>query len=135
MDFTAEEKQRIKDYASDNGYAEHVIHGGIPWLVANWQDTTDSRLEQEEYTLDEYLNDLDARRVIDELELLLGQPSFQQLDAIVTPIDERFLERTYRIAECLWGKRAEKKNGYNPSTHWYYYRLPLGRSTRWITKS
>ena len=79
-------------------------------------------------TFDDYLNDLDVRRLISE--------ALQQIDSehsgfgpgpialVLQQADELFLRSTIPTETNVWGAANELENGWNPEAQWYYYRLP-----------
>jgi hypothetical protein len=133
LSLTPLETQNIKTYAQTRSYAPAVVKGGLPYLVQRWQNAVERWLEDEEFTFEQYLSLLDCRRIIDEFKLLIKQLSYQQLENILTPIDESFNSKTERVYFCVLGPTAERDLGYEPSAKWYYYRLPIHKKQEWQT--
>jgi hypothetical protein len=86
-------------------------------LLECWEKTV--RQVEEGWSLpwEDYVNDLDGRRILGEI-------------AMVTPpelaaLDHRFCAAT-TVGECLWGEEVAQAEGWDPEKNWYYYRHPQG---------
>ncbi|HEY0929431.1 MAG TPA: hypothetical protein VGE27_05885 [Gemmatimonas sp.] len=87
--------------------------------LAQWARTVEDVERGYPLTFDDYLNDLDLRRTLDEVEL-----STEQL-ATLTAIDERFRGASYPAGSCVWGEENAAAEGWLPDVQWYYWRLPV----------
>ena len=118
-------KDRVRDFLWRRGCPEHVIQGGLQKLVENWESVVE--LVKKGYTLglDDYLNDLDGRQLLEEA-------------MAIAPIEERkkYLNRVRRAdnlmqtlvkpaGKCLWGDEAAKKGGWTDETNWWYFTQPI----------
>ena len=95
-------------------------------------------------TFDDYLNDVDLRRLIDERiralgesrsgampkssnEAILKSPSLaipKSLGVALAAADDVFREATTLSADNVWGADNERDEGWNAEREWYYYRWP-----------
>ncbi|TXL73878.1 hypothetical protein FHP25_19705 [Vineibacter terrae] len=79
------------------------------------------------YGLDDWLNDMDLRRGIDEAldalkprERLRNKVSIEQLAAS----DARFRKATAAAGKCLWGSTVAAREGWHADRQWWYFRKP-----------
>jgi len=79
------------------------------------------------FDLDDWLNDMDLRRLIEEAMAgrspdsgLMNQAPADRLAAI----DHRFRRATLEAGKCLWGKAVAVREGWHPDRHWWYFRRP-----------
>lgn len=79
-------------------------------------------------TFDDYLNDLDGRRLIDErVADVRGTLHGAVPEAIITALnkaDEQFRQATVATNENVWGAENAAENNWRPDREWYYYRVP-----------
>jgi hypothetical protein len=112
---TGKMRQVLKD-KSELGQ-EH----GLNYLIPNWKRFADHA--DTEDLIYEWLKDLDARRIIDEILATLSETERKQIEQDLKPIDDTVLAKTFEVNECVWGERVEKENNYNRQKQWYYYRM------------
>ena len=87
-------------------------------LLEQWARTVDDVEHGYALTYEDYLNDLDVRRALDDAPLV--HAARERLAAL----DARFLEVTFPSGECVWGVENEEAEGWDRVSHWYYWRLP-----------
>ncbi|MGV3711320.1 MAG: hypothetical protein ACO1Q7_21040 [Gemmatimonas sp.] len=79
-------------------------------------------------TADEYLNDLDSRRLIDDYLASMPNEFVEAMPDVLTTkledADQRFRRSTVESRECVWGVENEAEYGWSRDREWYYYRLP-----------
>lgn len=79
---------------------------------------------------DDYLNDIDLRRIIDERRRLVSDAVasdvMEQLSRSLVDSDDRFRNATVDVQRNIWGKAVEREEGWGPGREWYYYRVPPG---------
>ncbi len=89
--------------------------------LARWARTVGEIERGYRFTFDDYLNDLDLRRSLDE-QSLTGEQS-----ARLHHLDARFRRATHETGHCLWGEENAMTEGWSSETEWYYWRLPINR--------
>jgi hypothetical protein len=109
----------IKD--AMRGKSELVQRDGLNYLIPSWARNVASA--DSEDNMDEWLNDLDGRKIIDEILELLTEQEKAIMRRELEPIDQLFARKTFETNECVWGETNERSNGYNRIKNWYYYRL------------
>jgi hypothetical protein len=76
--------------------------------------------------LEEYLNDMDGRRIIHEVWPLASAEQVAFYQSRLEEADKRFYAATVPAEACIWGETNEAKYGYRPDVDWRYYRVPEG---------
>lgn len=107
--------------AAMRGNSELVQRAGLNYLMPCW--TRNVAAVDDEDNMDEWLNDLDGRKIIDEILDLLTEQERTIVRRKLEPIDQLFVTKTFETNECVWGEANERSNGYDRIKHWYYYRL------------
>jgi hypothetical protein len=77
----------------------------------------------EEELIYEWQNDMDARRLIDQVLEKLSLTQKSEIEKILLPLDTKVKENTFEVNECIWGKENEQSLNYNRLANWYYYRV------------
>lgn len=108
--------------AAMRGKSELVQKDGLNYLIPKWKRFV-AEYSGNEDLMDEWLNSLDGRKIIDQILGLLPGRDRKWIEERLSPIDELFRLRTFETNECVWGASNEKSNGYNRASHWYYYRI------------
>jgi hypothetical protein len=97
-------------------------------LVASWQKVVAAICAGYNGLFDEYLNDMDGRRIIAELRPLASDSERTQVAALLPSLDAQFLEATRPTDSCIWGEHNAAKYGYRSDQDWWYYRIPANLS-------
>ena len=122
----------IKEFCKKKGYAKFVIEGGLNYLVPKWERTVAHiARDYSRMVKDDYLNDMDGRRIIYEVLQVATETQREQVEVRIKLADEIYFAHTVAVNECIWGERNEKKYGYSPQLDWWYYREPKTRSANW----
>lgn len=119
-----EPSPRVREYCERNGFSERVCHGGIDYLVESWRQTTDQIFKGYQGLFDEYLNDMDTRRIISELMPIATETERTRILNPVSILDGYFRGATKPTKACIWGDDQAAKHGYDPDRDWWYYRIP-----------
>ncbi len=69
---------------------------------------------------DDWLNDLDVRQLLHDLERRARAPYRDRLRAA----DARFRAATLPVRACLWGEANAERHGWTRRRNWWYYRIP-----------
>jgi hypothetical protein len=99
-----------------------VKQDGLNYLIPKWEQFTDIYADNE-YLIYEWLNEMGARKIIDEILVLLTNTESAKITEVLKAIDAKFIEKTFEINECVWNDKVEKENKYERQKNWYYYRV------------
>ena len=124
---------KITNYLRSQNYADHVIKGGLPRLLSDWESASQEVAKgNPAYIMyEEFLNDMDGRRIIQECFELLTSEEQLPISEKLMKIDEEFKKGTIETASCIWGEENAKKYGYSRDVYWYYYRRPKVLDDSW----
>ncbi len=114
----------VRTFLSDRGCSPQVVEGGIELLIESWERTVDSVDEGYTLGLDDYLNDLDARQLIEDVIDLVPVEERSSLTERVRFADERMKEIVELQEICLWSDVVAEMEGWNSSDNWWYYARP-----------
>ncbi len=56
----------VRQYCEERGYSVAVIKGGTEYLMNHWERTVIAIAAEEPQYVDDYLNDMDTRQILDE---------------------------------------------------------------------
>ena len=123
-----------REYSRRKRFSSLVIYGTFDYLLKGYEVTVKD-IVSENYTMfEEYLNDMDGRRILEELIEVAGDSApygvrekMWQLDSKIIP----FLQPSFN---CIRGNKNALKNSYLPQKHWYYFALPKFIATEWKQK-
>src|SRR5215510_13552076 len=82
-------KDPVREYLHERGGSERVIEGGLKGLVEDWEKTVRSVEEGYGLTLDDYLNDLDARQLIADVLSVARDDQRAAVNARLNHADEK----------------------------------------------
>jgi len=117
---------KVREYLKSRGYPENVVEGGLSRLISRWEETVREVVDGKVNDMDEYLNDLDGRQIIDEIHKHVPQALHGASSKRLETADARFLTNVERSENCLWGDRNAKKNGWTADHNWWYFHLAPG---------
>ncbi|HSI34257.1 MAG TPA: hypothetical protein VK986_11770 [Tepidisphaeraceae bacterium] len=101
-----------------------VVAGGLSGLIDRWRQTVAQIGQGYRLTFDDYLNDMDVRQLIEETLPHTTVRQHKQGTAALFELDEAVRPHLVPAPQCLWGRRAEIENGWNPERNWWYFTRP-----------
>jgi hypothetical protein len=114
----------IADYLRRRRAAAHLVNAGLDGLLDRWKRTVDEVSEGYDAGLDDFLNDLDLRELLHELEREVPEAWTDAARDRLRAIDRRYRELVVPRRECLWGGGAARKHGWTARSNWWYFRAP-----------
>jgi hypothetical protein len=115
----------VRDYLRERGSSERVIEGGLEGLVENWEQTVHAVEEGYSLTLDDYLNDLDARQLIAEVSPVASDEQRAAIASRLRQADEKMRTLTRLTPVSLWGEEVAAEEGWTPEENWWYFARPI----------
>ncbi len=112
----------VRDYLGQRGCPDFVVDGGIGGLVERWERTVGEVEGGYDATLDEYLNDLDGRQILNDVLTRFPEPDGSLIDRM-RDADQRMRLASRSLGRCLWGD--ERSRVWTEQRSWWYYRVPL----------
>jgi len=114
----------VRRLLRERGCPEEVIAGGVEGLIADWERAVADVERGYPLGLDDYLNDLDARQLLEDTLPMLAPPDLESLGPRVLAADEKMKRLVTLTDECLWGERVADAEGWTPLENWWYFGLP-----------
>ncbi len=111
----------IRRFLRARGVADHVVAGGIEGLVTAWEQTATAIGAGYCLTLDDYLNDLDARQILEVVLSAMPEPDGPLLDRL-RAADARVRAATVPVGQCVWGDGGSR--GWTERRNWWYFVIP-----------
>jgi hypothetical protein len=114
----------VRDYLRSHGYADFVVRDGLAGLVRSWERTVASVAAGEEQYQDDYLNDMDGRRILEEALEVAGPEDRSNWVDRVRVADDTIRGHLVPTNGCIWGDDNAVKHGYSRERDWWYYHRP-----------
>ncbi|MGE0102731.1 MAG: hypothetical protein AB7H86_10130 [Blastocatellales bacterium] len=114
----------VREFLTDRGCSPQTIEGGIEGLIDAWEQTVSEVGKGYALTLDDYLNDLDARQLIADILTFFGDKLPAGYVERIATADLRMQENIDIQPVCLWSDTVAEMEGWNPEDNWWYYARP-----------
>ena len=114
----------VRQRCEERGFSRHACEGGFDYLLQRWTKIVASVESGYRLLFDEYLNDMDSRKIIDELATYASESEWDDVEAALPSLDNRFFAATRPTSACIWGEHVAIQRGYRPDRDWRYYRVP-----------
>jgi hypothetical protein len=111
-------------YLKSRGCPPHVVSAGLAGLLTRWGEVVSSIQSGYPLTLDDYLNDMDLRQLIDDTLPHTSMRGHKQALVRLYQLDETVRPHLIQGDRCLWGRKAEAENNWSPEQNWWYFSLP-----------
>lgn len=118
-------KDPVREFLRKRGCPEHIVRGGLWGLVENWEEVVRSVEEGYSLGLDDYLNDMDGRQLVEEA--LAAVPLQEKKSALtrVRKADAEMRKRVRPAGRCLWGDETARQEGWTARKNWWYFSVPV----------
>lgn len=115
----------VKDFLRERGCPEEVVEGGLAGLVEAWGGVVKSVEQGYLLSLDDYLNDLDGRQILEEALKVAPQRERKKYDAKIASWDKKMRSLLKPGGKCLWGDDVAEAEGWTAKTNWWYFHRPV----------
>lgn len=114
----------VRELLARRGAPEHVVEAGLAGLVDQWEHVVDDVEDVYPLGLDDYLDDVDGRQLLDEA--LAVAPSAERAAVVerVKAADERMRALVRPAGRCLWGIDMAEQHDWTPDRNWWYFTQP-----------
>jgi hypothetical protein len=123
----------VRDFLRRQQCADFIIVGGLSLLVTDWEAVVGSVARGEEQYEDDYLNDVDGRRILDDALKVAPPAERARWEPRVAAADAQIRPHLLATRECLWGEENAGKYGYTRERDWWYYHRPRIVDPSWRT--
>jgi hypothetical protein len=118
-------KDPVGEFLRKRGCPEHIVRGGLRGLMENWEEVVRSVEEGYSQGLDDYLNDMDGRQLLEEA--LAASPAQEKKSALarIRKADTEMRKLVRPAGRCLWGEETARQERWSSKTNWWYYSVPV----------
>ena len=114
----------VRAFLEAHGCDMAVVERGLDGLIGEWEAAADAL--EAGYpldTLDDYLNDMDARQLIHETLSAVPRAA-AAVAARLESADRRARAKLVPGGRCLWGDRIAERRGWEAAREWWYFMRP-----------
>lgn len=99
-----------------------MIEGGLEAAIERW-DLISRTAKNYDFTLDDWLNDMDLRDIIAGAMAVAGPQELKSMAERLSKADHKLREATVETGS-IWGSAMTGEMTPDPETAWWYYRRP-----------
>jgi hypothetical protein len=114
----------VAAYLKQRKVAAHLARASLEELVDRWSTTVVEIAGGYAAGLDDYLNDMDLRQILHELQHDLPAVWTSALKRRLRAADRRARAHLAPRRDCLWGRVAAEKKGWTARANWWYFSAP-----------
>jgi len=114
----------VTQFLKGRGVPDDVAQAGLEGLVSAWERTASQVRTGYPLGLDDYLNDLDGRQLIEEAVMSAPGAASPDLLRRIEAADVTMQEGIDPVGECLWGEELADREGWTEGDNWWYFALP-----------
>lgn len=119
------EKDPVREFLKQRGCPEHVVRGGLRGLAESWGEVVRSVEEGYSLGLDDYLNDMDGRQLLDETLAVATAEDKKNCLKKIRQADAKMKTLVRPAARCLWGDETARQEGWTLKKNWWYFTRPI----------
>ena len=94
-------------------------------MIENWERVVESVAQGYRFGLDDYLNDLDGRQLLEEVLAIAPADRKRECLERVRQADERMRVLIRPAGKCLWGDEVAETEGWTAEKNWWYFTRPI----------
>ena len=114
----------VRSFLEGRGCPDSVVRRGLRGLVEAWERTVREVRIGYPLGLDDYLNDMDARQLIEDVFRTIPAARTPTLAGRVREADALLRKLLQPAKTCLWGTEAAEGRGWTPEKEWWYFQRP-----------
>src|SRR5262245_39149948 len=113
----------VRHYLEARGCADFIVAGGLRGLLERWDKTAASLERGYDGLLDEYLNEMDLRDILEDALDAAAVPDENPLRQRVAAADARVRAATVPCGP-IWGREVAESETMDPAIQWWYFVRP-----------
>jgi hypothetical protein len=117
-------KDPVGEFLRKRGCPEHVVRGGLLGLAENWEEVVRSVEDGYSLGLDDYLNDMDGRQLIEEALRIAPARDKETVLKRLRQADAKMQWLVKPAGRCLWGDETARQEGWTAQKNWWYFSIP-----------
>ena len=102
----------VREFLRQRGAPAHLVEGGLDALLQAWEQIVQSVESGYLLDLDDYLNDMDVRQLIEESLLVATDAQRKEAAGRLEKIDEQMRAQVEPTSACLWGAEVAHEEGW-----------------------
>ena len=114
----------VRPFLEQRGCPPHVVAGGLDGLLHHWESVVEDVEEVYPLGLDDYLDDMDARQLLEEALAVAPPAARRAIAPRLKDADARMRELVVPVKRCLWGDARARENGWTSERSWWYFTRP-----------
>ena len=114
----------VRAFLQERGCPQTVVRRGLRGLVERWEQTVQEIRAGYRLGIDDYLNDMDGRQLIEEILRTVPAAGTPSLIRRVRDADAMLRPLLQPAPRCLWGMEAAAQHGWTPDRQWWYFQQP-----------
>jgi len=114
----------VHAFLEARGCPDDVVAGGLEGLIAAWERSVKQTEAGYPLGLDDYLNDLDGRQLLEDALEVASEIERAAAAARISAADARMRRVVRPVSECLWGSRVADQEGWAADRNWWYFSVP-----------
>ncbi len=115
----------VAEFLQKRGCPEHVIQGGLRGLMEGWEEVVRSVEEGYILGLDDYLNDMDGRQLLEEALRVASAADKREYLRRIRLADAKMQWLVKPAGRCLWGDETAQQEGWTAEKNWWYFSRPV----------
>jgi hypothetical protein len=119
------EKDPVGEFLRKRGCPEHVVMGGLRGLTESWEEVVRSVEKGYSQGLDDYLNDMDSRQLIEEGLHIAPAREKETFLKQIRQADAKMQWLVKPSGRCLWGDETARREGWTAEKNWWYFSIPI----------
>ena len=123
--FDMKEKDPVGEFLRKRGCPEHVVRSGLQGLAESWEEVVRSVEEGYSLGLDDYLNDMDGRQLLDETLAVAPAEGKKNCLKQIRQADAKMKTLVRPAGRCLWGDETARQEGWTAKKNWWYFTRPI----------
>jgi hypothetical protein len=117
-------KDPVGEFLRERGCPEHVVTGGLQGLTEKWEEVVRSVEEGYSMGLDDYLNDMDGRQLIEEGLRIAPAGDRRTYLKRIRQAGAKMQWLVKPTGRCLWGEETARQEGWTAEKNWWYFSIP-----------
>ncbi len=113
----------VRAYLKSRGVSDDIVEGGLESAIDRW-DSISKTAKDYDFTLDDWLNDMDLRDIIHGAMAATTDADRESLASALKKADDRLRKSTAKTGS-IWGSAMQGALAPDPVTSWWYFRRPL----------
>lgn len=118
-------EEGVREFLTARSCPPHVVAAGVSGLLLKWRRFVEEVEEGYAAGLEDYLNDLDLRLLLQDLRLGVKDALSRSHGLQLERIDRRFRGATRPSKASVYGNSSTVASKFDRRTHWWYFARPL----------